>query len=84
MIRQGVTAIEVKRTWADVYDAWLQSKMEDTAWAVSANYFTSDSGKVVTQWPYSAVDYHVLVRLLGRLSETVRRRADGSAGDARP
>lgn len=80
MVRQGVTAIEVKRTWADMYHAWLQSKMHDTAWAVSQNYFASESGKIVTQWPYSALDYQLLIRLFGRASETARRRS-GKAED---
>ena len=74
MMRERVTAVEVKRTWADMYHAWLQSKMEDTAWIVSNNYFTNDAGKVVTQWPLSAVDYNVLLKTLGRFSETTRRR----------
>jgi cation diffusion facilitator CzcD-associated flavoprotein CzcO len=74
MIREGVTAIEVKRSWADPYHAWLQSKMDDTAWAVSNNYFTTNAGKVVTQWPYSALDYGALLKTLGPLSETARRR----------
>ena len=79
MTRERVTAIEVKRSWADIYHAWLQSKMEDTAWAVSNNYFTVASGKVVTQWPYSAIDYNVLLKTLGRFSETTRTRAIESA-----
>jgi hypothetical protein len=82
MIREGVTAIEVKRSWADPYHAWLQSKMDDTAWAVSNNYFTTNAGKVVTQWPYSALDYGALLKTLGRLSETVRRRG-APVGDLR-
>ena len=45
MMREGVTAIEVKRSWADPYHAWLMSKMEDTAWAVSNNYFTTEHGQ---------------------------------------
>ena len=45
MVREGVTAIEVKRSWADPYHAWLQSKMDDTAWAVSNNYFTTSHGQ---------------------------------------
>jgi hypothetical protein len=49
--------------------------MTGTAWAVSNNYFTNAAGKVVTQWPYSAVDYHLLLRVLGPFSETARRRA---------
>jgi cation diffusion facilitator CzcD-associated flavoprotein CzcO len=74
MTREGVTAVEVRRSWADMYHAWLQSKMDDTAWAVSKNYFTIPSGKVVTQWPYSAVDYHLMLKALGPFSETVERR----------
>lgn len=78
MIRTGATALEVKRTWADMYHAWLQSKMDDTAWAVSNNYFTVPSGKVVTQWPYSATVYNVMLKTLGRFSEVSRRRCDRS------
>ena len=74
MLRRGVTAVEVKRTWADMYHAWLQSKMDDTAWAVSNNYFRVESGKIVTQWPYGAQYYNVMLRLLGPFSETLRRR----------
>ena len=74
MIRQKVTAIEVKRSWAEPYHAWLMARMEGTAWAVSNNYFTTESGKVVTQWPLSALDYGALLKVLGPPSETVRRR----------
>ncbi len=74
MMRDGVTAIEVKRSWADPYHAWLQSKMAGTAWEVSNNYFTTSNGKIVTQWPFSALDYGALLKTLGPLSETVRRR----------
>lgn len=74
MMRERVTSVEVKRTWADMYHAWLQARMEDTAWIVSNNYFTNDAGKVVTQWPLSAIDYNVLLKTLGRFSETTRRR----------
>jgi len=74
MMREGVTAIEVKRSWADPYHAWLMSKMDDTAWAVSSNYFTTSAGKIVTQWPFSALDYGALLKVLGPLSESVRRR----------
>ena len=51
------------------------SKMEGTAWAVSNNYFTTDTGKIVTQWPFSALDYGALLKTFGPLSETTRRRS---------
>jgi cation diffusion facilitator CzcD-associated flavoprotein CzcO len=74
MVREGVTAVEVKRSWADPYHAWLMAQMESTAWAVSNNYFTTKTGKIVTQWPFSALDYGALLKILGRPSETARRR----------
>ena len=74
MMREGVTAIEVKKPWADIYHAWLQSTMEGTSWTMSNNYFTTADGKVVTQWPYGALLYGVMSKVLGRPSERTRRR----------
>ena len=85
MVREGVTAVEVKRSWADPYHAWLMAQMESTAWAVSNNYFTTKTGKIVTQWPFSALDYGMLLKTLGRPSETTRRRgapAEDATSDA--
>ncbi len=36
---------------------------------MSNNYFTSASGKVVTQWPYGNAQYRALTKILGRVSE---------------
>lgn len=77
MIRRQVTAIEVRKAWHDHYNKWMQSKMQGTSWTKSRNYFTSASGRVVTQWPFGAVFYGVLTKTLGPLSET-RRRASGA------
>jgi cation diffusion facilitator CzcD-associated flavoprotein CzcO len=75
MMREGVSAIEVKPAFAARWDRWLQSKMAGTSWTVSRNYFTSDTGKVVTQWPYGNWIYTVLTRALGPVSETTRLRS---------
>ena len=32
MMRTGITAVEVKRRWANAYDRWLQWTVRDTAW----------------------------------------------------
>lgn len=74
MMRERVSAIEVKPSLEERWYRWLQSKMEDTSWAVTNNYFKSESGKVVTQWPYGNWIYTVLTRVFGRVSETTRRR----------
>ena len=56
----GVTAIEVRPSFEAHWYRWLQSKMTGTSWTVSNNYFTSETGKVVTQWPYGNWIYTVI------------------------
>ncbi len=74
MIREGVTAIEVKPSFEARWHRWLQSKMAGTSWTMSKNYFAAPNGKIVTQWPYGNMQYRVLTKLLGRVSEVTRRR----------
>jgi cation diffusion facilitator CzcD-associated flavoprotein CzcO len=69
MSRDRVTAIEVRPTWADMYQAWLQSKVNITVWAQASNYYRGPAGKIVTQWPFSPGLYGVMVRTLGPPSE---------------
>ena len=72
--RGRVTAIDVKPRYEERWYRWLQSTMVGTSWTMSKNYFTTASGKVVTQWPYGNTLYVLLTKLLGRVSETARRR----------
>jgi cation diffusion facilitator CzcD-associated flavoprotein CzcO len=74
MARRRVTAIEVKPRFEAAWWRWLQSKVNKTSWALTNNYFTSPTGKIVTQWPYSNLAYRLLVKNLGPISETGRRR----------
>jgi cation diffusion facilitator CzcD-associated flavoprotein CzcO len=67
--RTGASAVEVRGSWADAYDRWLQWTVRKTAWTVSNNYFKSGSGRVVTQWPYSPLVYWALTKSLGRWAE---------------
>jgi cation diffusion facilitator CzcD-associated flavoprotein CzcO len=73
--RGRVTAVEVKPRFENRWYRWLQSTMVGTSWTMSKNYFTTASGKVVTQWPYGNSLYAVLTKMLGRVSETSRRLA---------
>ena len=73
MRRERVTAVEVKPRYEARWYRWLQRSMRGTSWTMSNNYFTSTTGKVVTQWPYGNMQYRVLTKLLGRVSETTRR-----------
>ncbi len=74
MRREGVTAIEVKPAFEAHWWKWLQARMAGTSWTMTNNYFRAPTGTVVTQWPYGNVMYAVMTRLLGRMSETTRRR----------
>jgi cation diffusion facilitator CzcD-associated flavoprotein CzcO len=74
MRRERVTAIEVKPSFEARWYHWLQRTMAGTSWTMSNNYFTSATGKVVTQWPYGNMLYRVLTKLLGRVSESTRLR----------
>lgn len=81
-IRRGeATALEVRPLWAGMYDAWLQAQVSGTSWAVSDNYYKAESGRIVTQWPFSAGVYGLMVTALGRLSEKGRRAGGGTAVD---
>ena len=73
MRRHGLASVEVRRSWADPYHAWLQSQVRDTAWAVSNNYFANPAGTIVTQWPFGALTYGAMLKVLGPLSERRRR-----------
>ena len=77
MRRERVTAIEVRPVFDRWWNRWLQSRMVGTSWTMSRNYFTAPTGRIVTQWPSSCTVYRVLTKLLGRVSETSRRRATG-------
>jgi cation diffusion facilitator CzcD-associated flavoprotein CzcO len=81
MIRRGVTAVEVRRSYYEAYNRWIQRKMEGTAWTVSNNYYKSGSGRIVTQWPFGALLYGVLTKLLAPVSEATRVVVDGVATD---
>jgi cation diffusion facilitator CzcD-associated flavoprotein CzcO len=75
MMRERVTAIEVKQRFEARWYRWLQARMEGTSWTMTNNYFRSPTGKIVTQWPYGNLHYRAMTKLLGRVSETTRRRS---------
>jgi len=72
MLRHGATAVEVRPTFYEAYNRWIQRKMDGTAWIVSNNYYKSPSGRIVTQWPFGALLYGALTKTLAPLSERTR------------
>jgi len=74
MIKERVTAVEVKPTFEAAWWRWLQSRMKGTSWTMTENYFKGPTGKVVTQFPYSNLEYRWMTKALGRISEKTWRR----------
>jgi cation diffusion facilitator CzcD-associated flavoprotein CzcO len=75
MARERVTAVEVRPSFERWWYRWLQARMRGTSWTATRTYFTSPTGKIVTQWPSGNVVYRVVTKLLGRPSEKTRQRA---------
>jgi cation diffusion facilitator CzcD-associated flavoprotein CzcO len=85
MMRERVTAIEVRPSIFQAYNRWMQRNMKGTAWVVSNNYYKAATGKIVTQWPHGALLYGFLTKVSGRLSSTARRlRRDVAPVPAEP
>lgn len=57
MARSGARRVEVTHDAFDRYNRWLQSRLETSVYKSTVNYFTAPSGKVVTQWPFSATRF---------------------------
>ncbi len=84
MARSDVVAVDVKRSYYERYNRWLQQAMVGTAWTVSNNYYKSASGRIVTQWPYGSVPYGILTKTLGPLSQVTTRRKPAGPPDPSP
>lgn len=92
MRRRHVMATEVPRPVYERYHAWLDRCFRNSTFLTTHSYFTSRSGRVVTNWPRSVTLYRVALRL-GRhpaaarsLAPTARRHegvAATTAGDRR-
>lgn len=75
-----IDAIEVRPWFYEIYNEWLQRAIAKTSWVVSNNYYKSESGRVVTQWPYGAVIYRVLSKLLRRPSQSIELSKESHQG----
>ncbi|MGO9222508.1 hypothetical protein [Mycobacterium sp.] len=71
--RPNVAAVEARPWFYRRYNQWIQSAIAKTVWVQANNYYKSPSGRVVTQWPYGAVIYTLVTKLLRRPSERVFR-----------
>ncbi len=62
MVAAGATTISVRVSVYDRYQRWLQKRLRATAYSKTRNYFTTASGRVVTQWPDGIILFAALTR----------------------
>jgi cyclohexanone monooxygenase len=55
--RDGLATVSVRRRTFQRYNRRLQAQLSRTVWAKTASYFRAGTGKVVSQWPFSASRY---------------------------
>lgn len=80
--RRGSTVIDTRPGVAVRYDRWVQKGIADKLSSLTTgciNYYTSATGKNVTQWPHTHFVYLAAVQVLGRVG-LVRRAGPRPVG----
>ncbi|MGH3276327.1 MAG: hypothetical protein ACRDNZ_18620, partial [Streptosporangiaceae bacterium] len=65
---RGMRAVQVSRPLSALYNEWLQARLSRTVWGETTSYFQSGSGRIISQWPFSASSYILATRLLPRVA----------------
>jgi cation diffusion facilitator CzcD-associated flavoprotein CzcO len=69
MIKKGAAAVDTRPWVNERYNRWIQKGLVDSAYnGACNNYYRSPSGRIVTNWPYTAVLYWAMTRLFGASS----------------
>ncbi len=61
-------AAEVPRLASTLYNDWLQPRLARTVFATTTSYFRAGTGRIVSQWPFSATFYITATRVLRRIA----------------
>lgn len=67
MLRKGKRTVSVRRSAHAMYNEWLQHRLAKTVWKDTTSYFTAGTGKVVSQWPFSASAYMLATKVLPKV-----------------
>lgn len=69
--RSDKTTVEARTKVVDGYNRWVQHRISSTAWVDGKNYFSSPTGRNVTQWPEGAAVYALVLLMLRRIGTRV-------------
>ena len=82
--RTHSSSIEVRPSAHRLYNRWLDRRIAGTSWTYSNNYYKAASGRVVTNFPDSAIVYAGLTKLfpvpLVARFRRVRNESNGDSG----
>jgi cation diffusion facilitator CzcD-associated flavoprotein CzcO len=68
MTKNGWRRVEVRERAHRLYNDLLQARLRKTVWTQAQSYFRAGTGKIVTQWPFSASRYIVSLELAARIA----------------
>lgn len=71
MATRGGTTIEVKQQAFDDFNRLVQRRMRNSVYGLTRSYYQSASGKIVSQWPFSATRFWWMTKTLRRSSMTI-------------
>lgn len=71
MASKGASTVEVKKSAFDSFNLWVQARLARSVYKSAKNYYTSASGRIVTQWPFSATRFWWMSRTKRRSSMTI-------------
>ncbi|RUP09907.1 MAG: NAD(P)/FAD-dependent oxidoreductase [Hyphomicrobium sp.] len=72
MLRMKKSTISVVPDAYRRFNAWLQAKLAKTVWVSTTSYFQGRTGKVVSQWPFSASAYIAATKLAKAFAVRIR------------
>ncbi|MEP9388154.1 NAD(P)/FAD-dependent oxidoreductase [Mesorhizobium sp. KR9-304] len=68
MVRAGGATVEVRRSAFDGFNRRVQERLEKSVYKTTRNYYAAASGRIVTQWPFSATRFWWMTRATRRSS----------------
>ena len=60
--RAGKRLTQIKKTAMRRFNDWMQRRLESSVYKSTNNYFAAPTGRIVTQWPYSATRFWWIAR----------------------
>ena len=54
---RAASTVEVKQSAFDDFNSWIQRRLETSVYKTTRNYYSSPSGRIVTQWPFSVTRF---------------------------